>query len=56
MSLSDSRMVKSEIAEMVFMMGKMVENMSKILEELKSLQKNIENRLDQSELEPEEET
>ena len=48
-------MVKREICEMVFIMGKMIDNMEKLLEELRILQKDIQIRLDQQQLQPEDE-
>ena len=47
-------MVKSEIAEMVFMMGKMIENVERLLEELRSLQKDIQIKIDHNQTEEQE--
>ena len=47
-------MVKSEIGEMVFMMGKMIENVERLLEELRSLQKDIQIKIDHNQDEEQE--
>ena len=44
-------MMKAEISEMVFIMGKMIENMERLLDELSFLQKDIEIRLDNNDYE-----
>lgn len=41
-------MYTTEIKEMVCRMGKMIENVERLLEEMKSLQDNVESRLQQS--------
>ncbi|MGB2698001.1 MAG: hypothetical protein WBD28_09125 [Candidatus Zixiibacteriota bacterium] len=41
-------MMRAEISEMVFIMGKMIDNMERLLDELRCLQKDIEIRLDVS--------
>ncbi len=48
-------MIKNEISEMVLIMGKMIENMERLLEELRILQKDIQIRLDQQQFQPEDE-
>lgn len=48
-------MVKSEIAEMVFIMGKMIENVERLLDELRTLQKDIQFKIDQNQIEEHEE-
>lgn len=48
-------MIKNEVSEMVLIMGKMIENMERLLEELRILQKDIQIRLDQQQFQPEEE-
>jgi uncharacterized protein (UPF0335 family) len=41
-------MYTTEIEEMVYRMGKMIENVERLLEEMKRLQDNVETRLQQS--------
>lgn len=48
-------MLSSETKEMVYVIGKMLENMEKLVEEMKSLQNDIETKLDQSDCDSEEE-
>ncbi len=47
-------MTKTQITDMVCVMNTMLDNMAKLLEEMRSLQKDIENRLNQAKEEPEE--
>jgi len=49
-------MVRSQIGDMVYVMNTMLDNMARLLEEMRSLQKDIQNKLDDVKEEPQEQT